>query len=177
MRRLPRLAVVVSVCERLRTKGTRPSEEGKSTRMPDVKTLTALAALTALTGATSAVASADASPKPTGPYGLKPGIYVREGTGCGSPPPAAVRRYDGRGIGDAGTRSCRARIISRHGSTFLASQECAGTDPRRQIRSEERMRVEVADALTFKLGRPRSGTTYRYCPAYTLPASLRKYSR
>jgi hypothetical protein len=122
-------------------------------------------------------ASVDRSPAPGGVYRLKPGIYVQQGVGCGSPPNAAIRQYDGRGISDPHSRACRARVLSRKGSRYTVSQSCidAGAGPAPRV--TERQIVTVSDALTFSLGTRGAGTTYRYCPAYLLPADLREASK
>ncbi len=125
----------------------------------------------------TAGASADTSPKPGGVYKLKPGIYVAEGSECGSPANAAIRQYDGKGISTAHTRECKAVVRKRKGSNYTVDQSCidagAGPAPRRV----ERQQVAVADALTFKQTIGKDATTYRYCPTYELPADLQKAAR
>jgi hypothetical protein len=118
-------------------------------------------------------ASVDPSPAPRGVYRLKPGIYVQQGVGCGAPPNAAIRQYDGRGISDPHSRACRARILSRKGSRYTVNQSCidAGDGPAPRV--SERQVVTVPDALTFSVRTRGPGTTYRYCPTYLLPADLR----
>lgn len=124
-----------------------------------------------------AVASVARSPTPGGIYRLKPGIYVASGSTCASPANAVVRRYDGRGISDAHSRACRARILSRRGNVFTVEQSCidagAGPAPRRV----ERQSVAVMDALTFSMQTRGPASTYRFCPAYQLPAGLREMAR
>jgi hypothetical protein len=133
--------------------------------------LTKIAAAAALMlGAVSiASASADTSPKP--------GIYVAEGSECGSPANAAIRQYDGKGISTAHTHACKATVRKRKGSNYTVDQSCidagAGPAPRRV----ERQQVTVADALTFKQTIGKDATTYRYCPVYELPADLQKAAR
>lgn len=131
----------------------------------------------AATAGTAALASVDTSPKPGGVYRLKPGIYVARGSSCAAPANAAIRRYDGRGISDAHSRACRARILSRKGSSFTVSQSCidAGTGPAPRV--TERQTVTVQDALTFTVKTRGPGTTYSYCPIYQLPADLRKMAQ
>jgi len=118
-------------------------------------------------------ASVDRSRAPSGVYALKPGIYVQKGIDCGSPPNAAIRHYDGKGLSTAHTRACVARILSHKGKTFSVSQSCidAGAGP--APRFSEGQTVEVYDALTFKLRVRGPGTVYRYCPPYLLPRGLR----
>lgn len=124
--------------------------------------------------AVSVAASVDTTPRPGGVYRLKPGTYVQREAACGSAPNAAVRRYDGRGISDAHTRACRARVLSRKGNRYAVEQSCidAGAGPAPRIR--ERQTITIADALTFTLRTNGPGTTYRYCPASMLPAGLRE---
>ena len=138
---------------------------------------TLLVTAIALTATGAATASVDRSAKPGGVYRLKPGIYVQKGVECASPPNAAIRRYDGRGISGAHTRACRATILSRKGGTFNVSQSCidAGAGPAPRV--TERQTVTVPDALTFTLRTRGPGTTYRYCPVYELPADLRKLAQ
>ncbi len=127
--------------------------------------------------ATAATASVDPSPKPRGVYRLKPGIYVQKGVSCESAPNASIRQYDGRGISNAHTHSCRVQFLSRRGHTFQISQSCidAGTGPAARI--SERQTITVPDALTFTLRTRGNSTAYRYCPSYMLPASLREIAK
>ncbi|HEX8031581.1 MAG TPA: hypothetical protein VF491_24100 [Vicinamibacterales bacterium] len=123
--------------------------------------------------ATAAAASVDTSPPPGGVYRLKPGIYVQQGIDCSSPPNAALRQYDGRGISDPHTRSCRVRVLARKENRYSVSQSCidAGAGPAPRI--SERQTVVVQDALTFSQRTRGAPITYRYCPAYMLPPELR----
>jgi hypothetical protein len=136
-----------------------------------------LTMIAGVAAATAAAASVDTSPKPGGVYRLKPGIYVRKDVACKTAPNAAVRQYDGRGISSAHTRACRARILSRTGDRFEVSQSCidAGAGP--APRFTERQTIRIADALTFTQTMRGKGSTYRYCPAYMLPAGLREAAR
>jgi hypothetical protein len=131
-----------------------------------------LCSLTVLVMAAAAGASVDKSPRPGGVYRLKPGIYVQKGSDCGSPPNAAIRRYDGQGIATAHTRACRARVLSRHGITYQVVQSCidAGAGP--GPRMTERQTIDVPDALTFSIRKAGRGTSYRYCPSSMLPRDL-----
>ena len=146
------------------------TEEKKVKRM-----LSALVLLA--TGAVPVAASVDRSPPPGGVYRLKPGIYVQKGVDCGSPPNAALRRYDGRGISGAHTHACRARVLSRRGTTFTVAQSCTDTGAGPGSRSTERQVVTVPDALTFTMRTRGSASTFRYCPVNMLPRELRKYAQ
>jgi hypothetical protein len=127
--------------------------------------------------ATPVAASVDRSPKPGGVYPLKPGIYVQTGTSCASPPNAAIKRYDGRGISDAHSRACKAKVLSRKGNSYAVTQSCidAGAGPAPRV--NERQTVTVPDALTFTVRTRGTGTRYRYCPPNMLPAELREAIR
>lgn len=129
------------------------------------------------TGAVPAAASVDRSPPPGGTYRLKPGIYVQKGVDCASPPNAAVRRYDGRGISGAHTHACRARVLSRRGKTFTVVQSCIHTGTGPGPRFTERQVVTVPDALTFTMRTRGPASTFRYCPVNMLPHDLRKYAK
>lgn len=131
-----------------------------------------LAALALATG--PATASVDPSPKPGGIYRLKPGIYVARGSSCEEPANAAIRRYDGRGISTPHSSLCRARVLSRKGQTYRVSQTCAGDGQGGGKPTTERQRVQVQDALTFSIATGGPSISYRYCPIYQLPVSLRK---
>ncbi|WP_288381518.1 hypothetical protein [uncultured Massilia sp.] len=122
-------------------------------------------------------ASVDTSPKPGGVYKLKPGIYVASDMDCGSPPNAAIRRYDGKGISTAHTRACRATVQSRKGKVYTVRQSCidAGSGP--APRFTQTQKISVPDALTFSQTIRGHTTTYRYCPVYQLPKELQAYAR
>lgn len=124
-------------------------------------------------GASSAWASVDTSPKPGGVYRLKPGIYVARDIGCDAPPNAAIRLYDGKGIGTAHTSACKAKVRKRRGTTYTVDQSCidAGSGP--GPRFVQRHQVVVRDALTFTQVIGKGRTTYRYCPVSALPPGLR----
>jgi len=125
----------------------------------------------------SSWASVDTSPRPGGVYRLKPGIYVESSTDCGSPPNAAIRRYDGKGISTAHTRACRAKVLSKKGKAYTVRQSCidAGSGPARRF--DQTQKISVADALTFSQTIRGYTTTYRYCPVPQLPSDLRAYAR
>lgn len=131
--------------------------------------------LAALLGIITAVqASVDDSPKPGGVYRLKPGIYVAQGSDCASPANAAIRQYDGRGIGTAHTRACKATIRARKGNRYTVDQSCIAAGAGPAPRETQRQQVWIRDALTFTQTIGRDATTYRYCPVYQLPPDLRK---
>lgn len=139
-------------------------------------TVLAAAGIAAL-GTVAATASVDTSPKPGGVYRLKPGIYAQKGASCSSPANAEIRQYDGHGISTAHTRSCRARVLSRHGKRYTVSQSCidAGAGPGKRF--TERQTITVPDALTFTETTRGRGITYRYCPIDQLPEGLRSAVR
>ena len=137
------------------------------------KRLFTLAAGLALACGGVAQASVDTSPQPGGVYRLKPGIYVAHDTGCAEPPNAAIRLYDGKGIGTAHTSACKATVRKRRGNSYTADQSCidAGSGP--GPRFVQRQQVVVRDALTFTQVIGKSRTTYHYCPVSELPPGLR----
>jgi hypothetical protein len=122
-------------------------------------------------------ASVDTSPKPGGVYRLKPGIYVQNGVECGSPPNAAIRQYDGKGISDPHDRACRVQVLARRGNRYTVNQSCidAGAGP--APRTTERQIVTIPDALTFTVQTRGPAITYRYCPIDMLPKELRGAGR
>lgn len=129
--------------------------------------------------ASSALASADTSPKPGGVYQLKPGIYVAKGSDCGSPPNAAIRQYDGKGLSTAHTRACKATVRShkRGSSSYTVDQSCIDAGAGAAPRVVQRQQIVVQDALTFTQVIRADRTTYQYCPVYQLPADLQKAVR
>lgn len=138
----------------------------------DFPRIAVLAAALAMAAPVSA--SVDTSPKPGGVYRLKPGIYVAKDSTCESAPNAAIRQYDGKGLGTAHTRSCKAVVRSQRRGTYTVDQSCidAGAGPGR--RRVQRQQVIVRDALSFAQVIGGERTSYRYCPVYQLPADLRK---
>lgn len=144
---------------------------------PRATLATAILSVAASLLVTSASASVDTSPRPGGVYRLKPGIYVQQGVDCGSPPNAAIRQYDGRGISDPHTRACRARVLAHKGNRFTVVQSCidAGAGPAPRV--SEKQVVTIEDALTFSIRTKGPGIGYRYCPANMLPAELRGAAR
>lgn len=103
---------------------------------------------------------------------LKPGIYVAKGSTCQDPPNAAIRDYDRRSFATSSTRTCRARVVTRRGTTYRIEQSCidAGRGPAPRV--IDRFAVSVEDAITFRLRRGGGVTEYRYCPIYQLPKGL-----
>jgi len=129
--------------------------------------------LVLLLAAGHAAASVDTSAPPGGVYRLKPGIYVAQGTDCAAPANAAIRQYDGKGLGTAHTRACKAVVRARKGSSYTVDQTCidAGAGPAPRI--VQRQLVAVQDALHFTQTIKGNRTRYAYCPVDQLPADLR----
>lgn len=133
----------------------------------------------------AAHASVDTTPPPGGVYRLKPGLYVADGTDCASPPNAALLRYDGKGLGGAHDRACKAAVVKqtrtrtagRPSTTYRVRQTCIDAGEGPAPRSTESQTVTVRDALTFDLRTAGPATTFRYCPVDQLPPELRKYGR
>lgn len=104
---------------------------------------------------------------------LKHGIFVAADVSCGDPPNAAIRRYDGQGLSGAHTRACRAKVLSKRGSTYEVDQSCidAGSGP--APRSSERQTITVANNLEFTLRREAGTQRFKYCAASLLPQGVR----
>lgn len=123
--------------------------------------------------ATHAAASVDTSTPPGGVYRLKPGIYVAAGADCTAPANAAIRQYDGHGLGTAHTHACKATVRTRRGRTYTVDQSCidAGTGP--APRFNQRQQVVVHDALNFTQTIKGAAVRYAYCPVDQLPPDLK----
>ena len=104
---------------------------------------------------------------------LKHGIFVAADVSCGDPPNAAIRRYDGQGLSGAHTRACRAKVLSKRGSTYEVDQSCidAGAGP--APRSSERQTITIADNLDFTLTREAGSQRFKYCAPALLPPGIR----
>jgi hypothetical protein len=126
---------------------------------------------------TAASASVDPSPKPGGPFKLKPGIYVAEGVPCEAPPNAAIRRYDGEAIVAVHSAACTTRIRARRGNRYTVDQRCVDTRGEPGRRRLETQTIQVRDALNFTQAIGGDGVGYRYCPVYQLPSRLRQQPR
>lgn len=103
---------------------------------------------------------------------LKHGIFVASDSDCGSPPNAAIRRYDGVGLSGAHTRDCRAKVLSHKGQTYEVDQSCidAGSGP--APRSTERQTIVIENNLQFTLRRAAGEQTFKYCAASLLPPGI-----
>jgi hypothetical protein len=105
------------------------------------------------------------APRPGGVYPLAAGMYVAQGSDCASAANAALREYDGKGIGSAHTHACKVTLRAHTGNTYIVDQSCidAGAGP--APRSSERQTVRIVDAHTFVQTIGKDATTYHYCPA------------
>ena len=125
-----------------------------------------------------ATPSADAPAQPTSSAGtlpLTPGVYVASGTGCGRPPSAAFRIYDGRGISGSSTADCRATITSRDGTTLQVDQSCEDTYSGK--RTSTAQTIVVPNAQGFTLTEGGDTETFSLCAAGEAPAYLEDLSR
>jgi hypothetical protein len=104
---------------------------------------------------------------------LKHGIFVASDVDCGSPPNAAIRRYDGVGLSGAHTRDCRATVLAHNGRAYEVDQSCidAGAGP--APRSSERQTIVIENNLEFTLRRAAGVQTFKYCAASLLPPGIR----
>ena len=107
-----------------------------------------------------------------GPLPLREGTYVLHGTPCADPPFAAMRSYDGIGLGDPHSHACRARIVAQRGPRFVVDNSCIGAGVGAAPRTTERLAVTVTSREAFAIGAGRTASRYEYCPARALPVSL-----
>lgn len=119
--------------------------------------------------ATTAAGAAD--PNGTGVLPLQRGVYVRSGTGCGSPPNAAIRIYNGAGISGSSTRDCRATISSLDGNRYEVDQSCENTYD--GTRTSGLQSITVADDRHFVVDE----APFVRCADGTAPAELEALSR
>ncbi|WP_327449267.1 hypothetical protein [Brevundimonas sp.] len=114
-------------------------------------------------------------PGGSGALPLTPGVYVGEGAGCGRPPNAGFRIYDGRGISGSSTRDCRATIKSSDGNVHQVEQSCEDTYSGR--RSSLDQRVVIPTPSTFTLTEGGDTETFRLCAAGEAPSYLEDLAR
>lgn len=101
---------------------------------------------------------------------LRRGVYVAIGTGCASPPNAAIQIFDGSGISGATTRACHNRIISRDRDSYVTDQSCENTYD--GSRTTERQQLRIPDDRHFTDIGEGGSVTYAMCPRGTAPAEL-----
>ena len=104
-----------------------------------------------------------------GPLPLARGTYVMRGTSCADPAFAAMRSYDGIGLGDPHSHACRLRVVARHGARYVIDNSCIGAGVGPATRATERLTLTITRRDAFAIG----ATFYRYCPAAALPPELR----
>ena len=105
-----------------------------------------------------------------GPLPLREGVYVLHGTPCADPPFAAIRSYDGIGLGDPHSHACVARVVAHRGVHYVVDNNCIDAGVGAAPRSTERLALTVGSRETFAIGASR----YEYCPVGALPVSLRR---
>jgi hypothetical protein len=111
------------------------------------------------------VSAMPASAKVGGVYPLTHGIYVRTDTKCQGAPNAALRTYDGAGIGDPHSHACRVHVLSRQGRRYSVTQSCIDAGVGLGPRVSERQTVTVLNPTSFTVATEGQGFGYRYCPA------------
>lgn len=104
-----------------------------------------------------------------GPLPLRTGTYVMRGTACADPAFAAMRNYDGIGIGDPHSHACRIRVVSHRGATYVVDNSCIDAGVGAAPRTTERLSLKITARDAFAVGT----TQYRFCPAAALPPELR----
>jgi len=105
-----------------------------------------------------------AAAKVGGVYPLTHGIYVQEGTSCKGAPNAAIRTYDGGGIGDPHSHACLTHVLLRQGRRYSVTQSCIDAGVGSGPRISERQIVTVSNATSFTIATGGQGLGYRYCP-------------
>jgi hypothetical protein len=129
--------------------------------------------ITAAIAPVVANAEVDTSPGPGGVFRLKPGVYVSKGQPCSDPANAAIRVYDGKGIRGSATHSCVAKLVKKMGDRYTVDESCIDAPTGAGKRTTERQILAVNNAIEFAIDKRGSVTTYRYCPVYQLPNSLK----
>lgn len=144
--------------------------------MPDFRSLLLIGLCASTPAISDARSEADRSPKPSGVYTLKPGVYVGEDARCQEPANYAIRRYDGKGISTAHTSACIAQVLAKHrnGHAFVyrVRQSCLDTGAGTGKPFTETQTIEIPNASTFSM-KSEGGATYHYCPIRELPKWLR----
>ena len=105
-----------------------------------------------------------------GPLPLRAGVYVLHGTPCADPPFAAIRRYDGVGLGDPHSHACTTRVVAHRGALYVVDNACIDAGVGAAPRTTERLALTIGSREAFAVGASR----YDYCPVGALPVSLRR---
>jgi len=102
-----------------------------------------------------------ASPALADTLPLARGTYVQRDEECRDAPRAAIRDYDGQGIGSAQTKQCHARVLARFGGRYTLRQNCARHHGPRPYRSSENLKLRIDSHTAFT--DLKNGTQYRRC--------------
>ena len=103
------------------------------------------------------------------PLPLAHGDYVMRATPCADAPFAAMRSYDGVGLGDPHSHGCRARVMRRAGNRYVVASSCIGVGVGPGKRTVERLTVVAEGRSAFAILANGSATRYRLCPAVRNP--------
>ena len=103
------------------------------------------------------------------PLPLSHGNYVQADLACEGAPLAALRTYDGRGLGGPHDSKCVSKIIDAHGNTYEVATSCTAagdgspvvpTTTSETVVVQSRVRFRIADASAGN----RGGVSYKLCP-------------
>jgi hypothetical protein len=108
-----------------------------------------------------------------GPLPLRPGVYVTEGTACGTPPNAGFLIYDGRGLSGSSTRDCAGSARDAGQGRIELTQQCTDTyDNQRSANAY--VLGPLGDARFTRHLASGAQVTYRLCPIALLPDFLQE---
>mgnify|MGYP001807460496 CR=1 FL=1 len=102
------------------------------------------------------------------PLPLSHGTYVQADLACEGAPFAALRTYDGQGLGGPHDSKCVSKIIDAHGRTYKIATSCAAagdgspvapTTAFETVFVQSRRSFKIADASPGE-----GGVSYKLCP-------------
>ena len=99
------------------------------------------------------------------PLPLAHGDYVMHGTPCADAPFAAMRSYDGVGLGDPHSHACRANVLRRAGHRYSVANSCIGVGVGPGVRSTERLTIVPEGRSAFAIEANGAAIRYRLCPS------------
>ncbi len=102
------------------------------------------------------------------PLPLAHGNYVQADLACGGAPLAALRTYDGQGLGGPHDSKCVSKIIDAHGKTYKIATSCTAagdgspvvpTTTSETVLVQSRARFKIVDASAGD----RGGVLFKLC--------------
>jgi hypothetical protein len=103
------------------------------------------------------------------PLPLSHGSYVQADLACEGAPLAALRTYDGQGLGGPHDSKCVSKIVDAHGKTYTIATSCAAagdgspvapTTTSETVFVQSRRSFKIADGSSGDQG----GVSYKLCP-------------